>query len=355
MEFKYFPVLRSRQQEIDVLEKFDFGDDIIPLVEIIKEKARTNQKKEGYEDYLDLFSSIKSKKVLIDLPVYLDPTINTANEVRKFFFSTITLLEERITYFKLFSSLSKKVVPVISILQPYSDEADTLIHQFENLKIYFPQIAIRIYIKQFDDTINEISKIELRENDLIIYDIDTTDITNPLVKLHKTKLDFYNSAIFKIVIRSAINTEIQNVRLAHGEVIPQANNSLIELFALSCKFNGFGDFAGVKKDDISTGGTISPGFIFYSPLENMFYGFKGKTKSLSEFEDTIVPDVLSSEIILKLQRVGIDYLDNNLGYKKLLDIGTKIENGKSQAKFKWISIMHYLHSIKTKINRGEFN
>ena len=352
MEYKYFPVLRSRQQELDALGKFDFGNRIVPIVEIIKEKARSNQKADGHEDYAETFRMINSEKVLVDLPIYLDPTVSTATEVRSFFLQTISNLDERIEYYGHYQALSAKVIPVISILQPYSDEADTLISQFHRLAPLFPQLAIRLYISNFDQAIRELNQIRLRPNDCILYDIDTTDLTNPLVKVQRRAMDNTHQNVFKVVIRSAINTDIQNVRLNHGEIIPEANNSLLELFA-SYKFPAFGDFAGVKKDDITSGGTISPGFIFYSPDDNLYYGYKGNSKSLSEFEHTIVPDVLKSDIVRQWVAQKSPYIQGNLGYERLVAIGKGLESGKSQAKFKWISIMHYLHCLRVKIELEE--
>ena len=352
MEYKYFPVLRSRQQEIDVLEQFDFGDRIVPLVEIIKEKARSNQKADGHDDYAETFKAIRSDKVLIDLPIYLDPTVSTATEVRSFFLRTISSLEERVSYYEHYRALSPKVIPVISILQPHSDEAETLITQFNRLSPIFPQLAFRLYIGNFDLAIQELNKLNLRPNDLILYDIDTTDLTNPLVKVQRKAMDTVHKNIFKVVIRSAINTDIQNVRLNHGDIIPEANNSLLELYK-AYGFPAFGDFAGVKKDDITSGGTISPGFIFYSPEDNLYYGYKGNTKSLDEFEKTIVPAVLNSEIVTNWVKEDSPYIKGNPGLDRLIRINNGLESGKSQAKFKWISIMHYLHCIKVKIERGE--
>jgi len=202
-------------------------------VEIIKEKARSNQKAHGHEDYAETFTAIRSEKVLIDLPIYLDPTVSTAIEVRNFFLRTISNLDERISYYEHYRALSPRVVPVISILQPYSDEADTLITQFNRLAPIFPQLAFRLYIGNFDLAIQELNRVKLRQNDFILYDIGTTDLTNPLVKVQRRTMDAVHQSSFKVVIRSAINTDIQNVRLSHTDIIPEANNSLLELFKIS--------------------------------------------------------------------------------------------------------------------------
>lgn len=353
MNYKYFPVLRARQQEMDVLEKFAFDNRMVPVVEIIKEKARSNQKADGHIDYAELLKTIQSESVIIDLPIYLDPTLSTASEVRTFFLTTISNLSRRIDYYKLYNELSQKVIPTLSTLQPHSDEANTLITQFKELSPIYPRLAFRIYINRFDEAIEELKKIHLRENDIIIYDIDKTDITSPLIRKHKTVLNTINSNN-KVIVRSAINTDIQNVKLDHGEIIPEANNSLRELyFGKPYEFPAFGDFAGVKKDDITSGGTISPGFILYNPEDNLYYGFKGRSKSLSEFETTIVPDVLNFPAVKHWIDSKSPFTEKNPAILRLQQIGIGTETGKNQAKFKWIAIMHYLHCMKALLESGE--
>jgi hypothetical protein len=349
MAYKYFPCFRARQQEIDVLRNFEFSDSMIPLVEIIKEKDRKNNAEEGEVIYSDLIGDIKAQKVLIDLPIYLELSVSTSKEVQKFVLSIVRDLDKRIEFYSTFSHQSDKVVPIISSLIPYSDEADTIEKQFIALSVLFPVIAFRLFINRFEESLLALSKLTLRATDLIIYDLDTVDITSPLVKKHQKEISarFPNNP--KIVIRSAINTDIQNIKLDHGAIVPEANNSLYELYS-AYGFNAFGDYAGVKKDDITSGGTISPGFIFYNPDDNLYYGFKGKMKSLNEFETTIAPDALNMDFVRNWKASGSAFYTNNPGITKLERINNKLETGKNQAKFKWISMMHYLHTMKMLID-----
>ncbi|WP_316826038.1 beta family protein [Pedobacter miscanthi] len=355
MEFKYFPVLRARQQEIDVLQKFDFGEQMVPLIEIIKEKDRKDNQRTPLEIYSDIILKVKAKKVLIDLPIYITPKVSTSAEVRTFFLSTISRLDERIAFYAQFSALADKLIPVISILEPISEDRETLIKQYESLSGIFPQIAFRIYNERFDAAFSQMQDLALRDDDLIIYDLEKNNITSPIVVKHRKFLDAIFKDKFQIVIRSAINTEIQNVNLEHGEVIGQADNSLKDLFALpQYHFNAFGDYAGVKRDDLNAGGGISPGLVFFNPDENLYYGYRGPTKNLAEFETTIIPAVLDSGYVKEWVTNGSPYVIDNLGYDRLLNIGSGNEPSKNQAKYKWISIMHYLHSIKMLINAGAF-
>jgi hypothetical protein len=353
MEFKYFPVLRARQQEIDVLQKFDFGEQMVPLIEIIKEKDRKDNLRSPVEIYSEIISKVKAKKVLMDLPIYLIPKVSTSSDVRTFFLSTISNLNTRISFYSQFFAISDKVIPVISILEPVSEDRDTLIRQFEVLSGIFPQLAFRIYTERFDIAFSQLKELTLREDDLIIYDLEKTNMTSPIVVKHRKYLDDIFKKNFQVVIRSAINTEIQNVNLEHGEVIGQADNSLKDLFTLrQYHFNAFGDYAGVKRDDLSAGGGISPGLVFFNPDENLYYGYRGPTKNLAEFETTIIPAVLESGFVKDWVKTGSAYIKDNPGFDRLIDISAGLEPSKSQAKYKWISIMHYLHCIKVLIQEG---
>src|SRR5258708_17184319 len=122
MAFKYFPCFRVRQQEIEVLKSFQFPSTIVPLIEIIKEKDRKNRLDDGDVIYTELVNSINSEQVVIDLPIYLEISVSTSVEVTKFVLSTIRDLDNRIAFYQNFSSQSKKVIPVISSLNPHSDE-----------------------------------------------------------------------------------------------------------------------------------------------------------------------------------------------------------------------------------------
>src|SRR5690606_1701648 len=101
---------------------------------------------------------------------------------------------------------------------------------------------------------------------------------NPIFRKHNRVLrDDRFQGLMKIIIRSALNSDIKNVGLNHNDVISEADNSLIETFERE-NFDAFGDYAGIKKDDMTAGGTISPGFIFYDPYDNLYYGFKAEEK-----------------------------------------------------------------------------
>ncbi|MCB0720967.1 MAG: hypothetical protein KDC42_01580 [Ignavibacteriae bacterium] len=351
--FKYVPIFRVRQQEIIVLTSFNFSAQMFPLLEIIKEKDRTNNARSSQEIYSNLIQGIDSEKVLIDLPVYFNPTVSTTQEVIRFYRQVISNLDRRIEFYNYFRELNSKVIPVLSSISHITGEENSIQIQRNSIGD-FSIVAYRLYHKRFNKDFAEI-KSNISQNDIILYDVDDIPITNPVVKKQSEQIhdELEN---YSVIIRSALNNDIQNNRLQNDQIVGEADNSLIDFYSRDYNFNAFGDYVGIKKDDLTSGGSVSPGFIIYEPVDNVYYGFSGNTRVLSEFEDTIVPQVLNSQIINSMTRYDPRYLDrNNSGYQTLLSINSGNESGKSQAKFKRISMDHYLHSIRTSLINRRIN
>ncbi|PGH39873.1 MAG: hypothetical protein CRN43_06485 [Candidatus Nephrothrix sp. EaCA] len=312
----YMPAFRARQQEMMVLRSFDFGTKMYPLIEIIKETERSSHPQTFQEIYAGLADAICSDKVFVDLPVYLRDASGMQDEVVSFNRTVLSDIVNRIEHYNLFSTLSQKVIPVVSALRLKTGEANTITQQYEALKKTFPSVAIRTFTNTFKSDLDEIRAL-LKNEDFLIYDIhEGIGLTNPVIRKDRTILDTITLPC-KVALRSAINTGIQNTRLNHGEIVYEADNSLSEMFWRPLGFNAFGDFAGIKKDDLTLGDTISPGFILYNPADNLYYGYKGTVKNLAEFETTIVPDVLASTTAEAIRAANPDFLnDKNEGWMR---------------------------------------
>lgn len=352
-DFKYMPTFRSRQQELIVLGRFPFGHRIYPMLEIIKERDRVNNNQTSQGIWLEQINNAKADRVLVDLPAYIKDSTAMSTEVIRFNRTVLQNLENKIAFLKSLAPAGQKMIPVVSSLLIKTGEANTITTQIDQLRATFPSIAVRTFTNTFDIDLPEI-KAKLGADDVIIYDLDTVQPYNPLARKQSAALAAVQG-IYKVGLRSAINTEIQNTKLDHEEIVADADNSLLDVFNTILKVDAFGDYVGIKKDDLNAGGTISPGFIFYDPVENLYYGYKGNIKDLSEFETTIVPAVLDSAVVNELRSHHPEFVNaDNYGFKILTDIKSGTEKGKSQSKFKRISMEHYLHSIKIKVERGDF-
>ncbi len=379
-QLKYMPIFRVRQEENKVLKSFDFGNRIYPCIEITKEldrvysapKKRPNgffnlKKEKSFEDvYVPLIRSIKAEQVFVDLPVHLKPVRGMNEKTILFLRQVINNREKRTEYIKKLIPVSSKVIPVISTYSEVTGERSSIILQENDLRKTFRTMAYRTFFNTFPRDIAQIKKV-LRKKDYIIMDWremeldpddgDVMDIVDQLKNL--------NCNI--IVHRNPFPNDIKLSELVHGKVVPTIDNSLIKAYKA---FGGdsFSDYVGIRKDNLSEGGVISPGFIYYDAVTNDFYGFRYKYGShkkgmikpkLVEFETTIVPAVINSEASKRMNLHILDFLgDTNMGWQiiKNIELGPPLgESGKSAPKFKRISMEHYLHCLRCKISNGDFD
>ncbi|MDB5229675.1 MAG: hypothetical protein JWN76_480 [Chitinophagaceae bacterium] len=359
-QMKYMPIFRVRQEEIKVLRRFDFGHRMFPCLEILKEHIReTDRGKKSFEEtHLELIASIKSLKVFVDLPVHYNERGGGKKKdaVINFVRGVVGNREKRTEYMIKLVPAADRIIPVISTYFNRTSERKTILLQESALRPYFKQLAFRTFPESFERDIAQI-KAAAKRNDYLIVDLGTEppdseeEAFSPTLD---TLRDFTECEV--VILRSAVNTEVRNVDLHDGKVVPSIDNSLINLYQ-EFYASAFGDYAGIKKDNVTTGGgQVSPGFIYYDATSNRFYGYKGRIKHLDEFKNHIVPAVIASKPTLRMRRAALAYLDrSNMGWQLLQDILSGTENGRSMAKFKRISMEHYLACIQKRIDAGDFD
>ena len=371
-QLKYTPVLRFRQEEHKVFTSFDFADNIYPLIEIIKEVDRkpvTMRKGKPvvpktiktFEDvYCAELGKINSKKIFVDLPVHMGTTKAMDKDVFAFLRRVVYNRTTRTEYMIKLKHLSKKIIPVISTYFQITGEANTITLQEKDLRPHFPMLAFRTFPDKLTNDLAQISKC-VKESDYLIVDLDgyTADPADEELEDLIDRLESWNKC-HVIILRPAMGPDITNAGLTHGQRVAGSDNSLLDNYP-ALNGDSFGDYAGIKKDVVSDGGRVSPGFIFYDATENDYYGYKGKPRltvpqKLDEYGKTIVPAVISSPVAARMQANGYSYLNgNNDGWQTILEIRRYPDTGRSPAKFKRISILHYLHCMKEKISNGDFD
>jgi hypothetical protein len=375
------PILRGRQEEFKVLKTFNYEDRIYPCLEIIKEVMRKDpkprkgsknppklKKKKLFEDdYIPLIRSVNAKHVFVDLPVHLEEKTGMQIETLKFLRSVVKIREIRTEYIKKFIPLGPKVIPIISTYSEITGERGSISLQEKEIRHHFKSLAFRTFFKTFPRDISQIKEL-VHHDDYIIMDWGDTELDfndgdqlDIIEELEKIDCNI-------ITHRNSFSQDITMSGLDHCKIVDSLDNSLLDKYA---EFAGssFSDYAGIRKDNVGDGGRISPGFIFYDAVENNFYGYRYKNGShkknekrpeLKEFETTIVPAVISSNAVKRMQTNSLDYLGtDNKGWKIInnIELGESSggESGKSAAKFKRISMLHYLHCLKTKISNGDFD
>lgn len=367
------PVLRLRQEESKVLSSFEFGEGMIPCVEIVKERDRTTRapstklKKDGTlprppkirsfeEIHLPLLQAIKSNKILVDLPVHLKEDRRMKDDVLLFLRTVVGVRSERTAYLKKLAPLAHKIIPVISTYYSKTNELNSITAQERDLRGTFANIAFRTSVNTFRNDMNQIVKIA-KKNDYLIIDLDDCKIDGSDSEIDEIAFELEEFDLCEIImVKSTLDKRMTNVGLEHGEIIHEADNRLLYTHK-DFGANAFGDYVGIKKDDMLKGAGTSPGFVYYDPTQNNFYGFRGSDlKVLEDFLEIIVPDVIKSVPTYNMNASGRPYLiDLNIGWKMLKGMEAGHEPSKSQAKFKRISMEHYLHCLRTKIVYGDFN
>ena len=67
----YIPILKNRTVEMSVLDRLArmsvFDDKVIPLVELIQEKTRSNNKNSAIDDLLELLDEVPNMSMLVDV------------------------------------------------------------------------------------------------------------------------------------------------------------------------------------------------------------------------------------------------------------------------------------------------
>lgn len=375
-KLQYVPIFRGRKEELATLQSFDFGERIYPCLEIVKEVGRRNKnedkqyllfdekREKDFENYYtSTIAKIDAQKVFIDLPVHLSPHPNMKKPTLLFLRSVITKRDKRTEYMKKLRSMASKVIPVISTYIQINGEMDSIFLQERELRKDFKVLAFRTFLNTFQQDIEQIKKCSCPK-DFIIMDFEDYELDDTDGDIKDTIAEFNNLNCNIIIHRNQVPRDTTMAGLKHSERVESIDNSLPFIFN-SFGGNSFSDYVGIKKDDITEGGINSPGFIFYDGVTNNFFGYryqngghkKGEEQpDLAEFETTIVPAVISSYVRKKMDSDVLDYLGSeNQGWQTIKNIGLGKESGKSAAKFKRISMQHYLHCIKQKIINGHFD
>lgn len=344
----YVPILKNRTVEMSVLSQLaEIGvfnsTTVFPLVELIQEKTRSNNKNTILDDLAELLDTNPQMALMVD---FLKSTkLNrTTDAVRNY----VTLSTRQVDFcieetLKL-SSFSERVIPVISYLSE-NVSLNRITYEVNKYRKVFPKIAFRIKTQDFEHVFSHVEDL-LKESDVVLLDIESSSHMNPVFKkIYKRISDSKKKKKFISVVVNANRPEsLTNKSMADREPIAQIDNSLKELYNTSImnRFDGFGDYACIVASLPSTGGAISPAGVFYSNDNNFFVAYKGRRAQLSEFPDYIAPSIVESEY-------WEEYTDEHHqicpGCQEILSILNGIKSGKNQGQWKMITMLHYIYTM----------
>lgn len=198
-------------------------------------------------------------------------------------------------------------------------------------------------ILSLDQTEKPVHKITKRRGEK--YDVDKIVIKMTAKKEFKKNINTKKETFgfTSVIVNSNRPPDMYNKNIIDGEPIEEIDNSLLEMYKMnSYKFDGFGDYACITNVLPTSGGSISPAGIYYSIDNNFFVGYRGKTPSLSEFQQHIAPAIYKSEY---WDEYSNHHHKNCPGCNKIKLIATGKESGKSQALWKGITMSHYIFAV----------
>ncbi len=330
---KYVSVLRYRQAERNALKSVAPISKNLPLLEVVANRQ--------IDQVLSDLPVLKST-VMIDLPTYLPVTTRTEQSIGAFLQEIQVNPESRLAYYQRLQD--SRVIPVVTYNPQLSTYSGNIQLEAWRLRDLFPRLAFRIFVQHALIAINEIKQV-IKGGDIVVMDIDEAPHTQPYLKSTvypqvvalKTQVN-----CDLVLVRSAIPASTKNTGLTNNAVVAQADNSLLSDFQ-NYNFGAFGDFAGIKKTDLSEGGTISPGVIFYSWKGNNYYGFNSSVKSVEQFARTIAPNIVQSQPWISLSAT---HRNTCPGCLRIAGVATGSTPSGNQATWKQISCAHYLYTME---------
>lgn len=344
----YVPMLKNRSIEMNIIRDFTqhklWGPFIIPLIELVQEKTKTNAKATTIEELTELIST-SNQKMFIDF--YHSTRINNTQQSIKEYLAKINRSTEfHLQEMEKFKEVNQCVIPVVSYLPELPLDAITkqIKRDSSTLKNLYPTLAFRIRSSNFNDLMPSLKPL-MNKNDFLLLDIGNASYSNPV--FNKTWIELLkfgkDTNTRTIILNDNRPSTLYNKNMNNNEPIPEIDNGLRDFFQFK-HFDGFGDYAGITSALPSTGGSISPAGVYYSKEYNCFIAYRGKANKLSEFPDTIAPNIYNSEYWKEFSDEHHQKCPGCMNIARILDKDNDF-TGKSQAIWKGIEISHYIYSI----------
>lgn len=343
----YIPVMKNRTVEVSVLQKLApmgvFDDAVIPLIELIQEKTRSNMKSSFIEELRDMLQAEEKMSVMVDF--FKSAKLrNTTDSIRDYISRIVRQPEFCYEELDKLDDFRDRVIPVVSYMTG-DISIQRLISDTKYFQSKFDHVAFRLKPQDFSSVYTDISSY-IRKGDFLILDIGSSTYTSPVFKqiYREISNEKKDKGFMSIIIISHRPDNLTNTSMTDGEPIAEIDNGLKDLYSSSYmnKFDGFGDYATISAELPTTGGRISPVGIYYSAENNFFVAFKGRMPLLSEFPDYIAPSIKNSEYWKEFEE---NHHERCPGCREIEDIISGVKSGKNQAQWKMIAMLHYIFSM----------
>jgi hypothetical protein len=343
MVFKYVPVMKNRQAEKEALLNQLMSENILPLIEMVIEKPRTNSTGDFATSHESFFRNLR-RPVMVDIPMYLSLSANTKQEVTNFLSPIYNNPMLRVHYLGMLARINNvSIIPVASYNPntPYS--AGLITTQENTLRTIYPTLAFRVYTNVPAAVLTEIREV-LQPEDIIILDIGESPHTqNSFTALYSEINNLRSVHPCKtVIVRSAIPQGFYNTHITDGAIITVADNSLINFYNGSYRFDAFGDCAGIRRAEIEDIPASSPAYITYIQANNSYVGYKGVYKQPGTFSTMVLPNYTASTFWTSLTP---QHKQACYGCTLIQRMQSGSISPNTAVKWKTITIAHYIRSI----------
>lgn len=338
----YIPVLKNRLFENKLLREqcTYFDDTIMPLIEVLNQKiGRTTMQVDEllsvYDShinspyFIDFFTFDEGEYTNFDLnqvPFYIAHRNDTINDYR----NLLALVCN-----------TKHGIPVISIKKgrEFLLNRASIKSLIRDLQSLTSKIAVRIQSLLLQSYFFEIDT-SLRENDLLIYDINEESIQS---KVFDRKQLSNRAGSYKVVLlHSPRSSKLNNGSYLDGDYSGLIDNSIKNDYK-NLGFDGFADYAGLKNVLPTDGGNGKGAALglFYDNTNNQFFSIMNPDIDQGTRGHLYVLDQA-----FKIYKNKLDPLDNCPAFKYMYS--NLYSQGKpgQWGQWKYITVLRYISQIK---------
>ena len=179
----YIPVMKNRTVEVGVLQQLSsmhvFDGNIIPLVELIQEKTRSNNKNTFIQDLCDILADAPDMHLMVDF--YKSTKLrNTTDAIREYVTMSVRLPDFCVNELIPLAQYRDRVVPVVSYLSE-SISLDRIKFEAAQFRNTFPRLAFRVKVQEFEHVFSCVEQL-ISSNDYLILDIESASHMSPVFK-----------------------------------------------------------------------------------------------------------------------------------------------------------------------------
>lgn len=350
----YVPKLYNLEAEYKALNNQNFSNDVYPLLFIVMAQKKSNSPISILDDFENLIHRKSKNTFFVSIPQNLPLATKTLKStVNRFYSDQKTNPTAYLNLMKRFSAF-ENVIPTIEVENKiYSPGKLTEIKS--SITSGTGSYAYYVKSSSLQSVEKEIKNI-ITNNDFLIYDLDAKDFSKTSVQKELLIIeDMKNLKKFKAIVLKQVYSELTFPKYPDGKILPgtDAYDCLDLDFYTDFKkhnFNGFGDCAGIRDIPIYDGGASYPSYLTIELDTFDHHGFKGIPMDVRSFEDVLLPKYLASDHWNKI--LTPSHKTNCNGCRTINDFSLNRAKINNAAKWKTITVSHFIESMDYKISKG---